>query len=377
MTASALLRSQDSLSLMHHASTAGSRTPTPPKSHSARWRSSGQSPTDNRQALVEIDLNQQPTQAGFQSGFQTGLVSRLTVQQTQQPVEQKVQERERQEQQLHQEPTPEQQPSMQHRGSKASRQSKQLRWADTARQLDQQLLQGSQQPAASSPSAASSGNAASITADPGSNRVSEQNCHGAAIMDQDQSTHLEELCALTQSPEPTRIAQPQQLQSLAYIRTAQSVRPSSAWQGPWSYDPHPMADIAGSCGGSHTPGYKQYGSERREHMHPPHSVTGLAHANHHASECQQHALQQTFVAACYGSLAVTGSMHHQPGVHIIEGSDLPAGIPLTLTQASSHSPGTVLKPASGSFLEAEGSMQRCGCHDQDGSSEWTSVCSTA
>lgn len=314
---------------MHHASTAGSRTPTPPKSHSARWRSSGQSPTDNRQALVEIDLNQQPPQAGFQTGFQTGSVSRLAVQQTHQHDEQKGQEREKQEQRLHQEPTPQQQPSMQHRGSKGSRQSKQLRWADTARQLDQQLLQGSQQPASSSPSAASSGNIAPQNAEPGNNQMSGQECGGAATMHQHQGMRLEELCDLAQILEPTRTAQPQQLQSLAYIRTAQSVTPSSGRLGPWSYGPHPMADIAGGRGGSHTLGYNKYASERREHMQPPLSVTGLANANQHASECQQHAVQQNCITECDCSLATTGSMDRQPGLHIVEGSEVPAGISFT------------------------------------------------
>lgn len=325
MTAFALLRSQDSLSLMHHASTAGSRTPTPPKSHSARWRSSGRSPADNRQALVEIDLNQQPKQAGFQMGFQTGVVSRLTVQQTHHHVEQKVQERERQEKQLRSEPVTQRQSSTQHRGSKGSRQRKQLRWADPARQLDQQLLQGSQQPATSSPSAASSGNAAATTASPGSNWLSEQDCHGAATTHQGQIMHIEEL------QPPARMEQLLQLQSPAYPMTTQGVAPSTDWQAPQSYDPHHDASVADirSQGGHCIHGYRQYASEKLESTQIPHSVTGLADANDDASECQQHDVQQTFVAECYGSLAVTGSMHRQPGVHIVEGCDLSAGIPLT------------------------------------------------
>lgn len=82
------------------------------------------------------------------------------------------------------------------RRSDTGRQSKQLRWADTARQLDQQLLRDSQQPATSIPSAASSGNIAPNTADTGSAQISGQNCCGAAITHQHQSMHLEELYAL-------------------------------------------------------------------------------------------------------------------------------------------------------------------------------------
>ena len=311
---------------MHHASAAGSRTPTPPKADSSRRRSGGQSPAESRQALAEIDLNQHFL------GSQTGLRSPAIVQQRHLPVEQQRQQRERQEKQLAPHPVVQQcsQPGMQHRHD-AGRQNKQLRWADTARQLDQQLLQGCEPPATSSQADAPSETELPNNSDLGSDHVSGQVSGGPAPVNQDQSIHGEELQTLAQMPNSTRTAQPQKLQSLAYPMTAHNLTPVLDWKVPQSYDPHHDAGNAANrspCVNS-TPGYRQYISERLDRMQPQHNVPGLAVASCHASGCQQHAAQQPHVAQGDRNLAVTSSMHCQPGLHNTEESYLPAGIPLT------------------------------------------------
>ena len=319
-----LLRSQDSLSLMHHASAAGSRTPTPSKSDSVRQRSSGQSPAKSRQALAEMDLNQPST------SLQTSPESAIIAQQRRQPAEQSGQQRDIREQQLYPKPVLQySQPGM-HRCDAGSKQSRQLRWADTARQLNQQLLQGSQPPATRSRTDASSENDLPNTADSGSDQMSGHGGGSTAIMKQDQTFHAEELQALPYVHNLTRTAQPQ-LQSLAYPVTAQNFTSGLDWKMPQSSDSRHDADTAAnrSPSANHMPGCRQYTSERLDLMQPPDTAPGLAVAIYHASEFQQHAVRQPSVAQHDCSLAMAGSMHCQPGLHAGKKSDLSAGIPLT------------------------------------------------
>lgn len=321
-----LLRSQDSLSLMHHASTAGSRTPTPPKSDSAGWGSRGQLPAASRIALAEIDLNQ--PSASLQTGPGSTHIARLR----HHPIEQRGRQSDRQEEQLYPEPVLQQcsQLGVQQRRGAGSRQNKQLRWADTAKQLDQQLLQGSQPPATSSRTQTSPGSGSPNTT--GSDQLSGQDDDdGAATPNQDQSIHAEELSPLPQMHKPTRTAQPQQMQSLTYPMTAQSLTPRLNGKVPPSYDSHQGTGSAAitSPSAHYTRGYRLYAPERLDHMQPPHTALGVAVADCHASGCQQHAMQQLFGAHRSCSLAATGSMHRQPVLHDEEESDLPAGIPLT------------------------------------------------
>ena len=316
-----LCRSQDSLSLMHHASAAGGRTPTPPKSDSFRQRSGGQSPAESRRALVEIDLNQ-PSEVS-----QTGLWPPAIARQRHQAVEQQRQQRERQEKQLAPHPVLQQCSAVgvQHRRDAGSRQNKQLRWANTCRQLDQQLLQGSQPPANSSQVDASSENVLPNSADLGSDRMSGRVSDGTATMNQAQSRHAEELQMLAQMLQSSRTAQPPQLQSLSYPTTAQDLTPKLS-QG---YDSHHDAGSASnrSSNANHMP--RQCISERLDRMQPSHAAPGLAVADLCTSGWQQNAMQQPCVAQGDCGLAVTGSLHRQSKLHAVEESDLPAGIPLT------------------------------------------------
>ena len=312
---------------MHHASAAGSRTPTPPKSESVRQRPRGQPPAESRQALAEMDLNQ-PS-----ASLQTSPESTHMARQRHQPVDKKGRQRDRQEQQLYPKPVLQQylQPGTQQRRDTGGRQNKQLRWADTARQLEQQLLQGSQPIATSSQTDASSGNGLPYTAAPGSDQMSGQGSGGAANMNQDQSTHAEELQALPQMHNPTRTAQPRQLQSLAHPTSLQNLIPELDWKVLQSSGSRHDADSAAnrSPSANHMPGYRQYVSKKPDHMQPRHTSSTLAVANFHALGFQQHAVQQHSVAQHECSPAMAGSMHCQPGLHAVEKTDLPAGIPLT------------------------------------------------
>ena len=312
---------------MHHASAAGSCTPTPAKgSDSSRCPTSSHSPAHSRQALAEVNLNQ-PSE-----GIQTVLKSTQIAWLEHQSMEPKGHQGERQEERLYTVPVLQQQGVVKRRDG-SSKQNKQLWRADIARQLDVQLLQSSQQAATSSRLSGSCGNAVPNTADPKcqqqtcSDRVSGQGGCGAAIMHQDHSMHPEELQLLAQMLTPT--VQPQQPDARAYPMTAQNNTLGQGGKAPQSYCPHYDAGIAASrsSAASHISGYRQHALRRLGHMQCSHTAPGDFSANPGASTCH-YAMQQPSIAHdC--SLAMTGSMHHQPALYDVEESDLPAGIPLT------------------------------------------------
>ena len=334
-----LLRSQDSLSLMHHTSSAGSRTSIPPKSDSAGWGSRVLLPAASRQALAEIDLNE-PLPS-----LQTSPGSTHIAQQRHRPVEQRGRQSDRQEEQLYPKPVLQQysQPGAQQRRDASSRQNKQLRWADTANQLDQQLMRGSQPPATSSQTEIFPGSSSPNTTGPDSDQMSGQDDGGAATPNQGQNIHAEELSALPQLHNPSRTVQPQQMQSLTYPMTVQNLTPRLDGKVPASYNSHHDAGNAANTSwwessANYTHGYRHYPSERLDYMQPPHTASGLAVADCHASGCQQHAMQQPFGGHRDCSLAAKGSMHCQPVLHDVTENDLPPGIPLTPIAAQQPQP---------------------------------------
>lgn len=421
---------------MHHASAAGSRTPTPAKSDfarlsqmaglpgSARWPKT-QSPTDGRQALAEISLNQRSVgqQTGPQSissswqerqyvehkeqqapaltehslhqshaGMQAALKSTNMAWQPHQSVLQygsdmpgiasrdpspmairsaekhEMQQTERQHEQL--QTVPVQQQSLPRRigqrQEESSRQNKQLRWAGTARQLQQ----GSEQPAkvigssdwaVPSNQDANCGQQCSIQYD----RV--RACDSVTLH-QDKSMHAEELQVLAQMLEPTGSTLSRGLQSLAYSATMQGVMPGSWWEVPHTHDPHHDAAIAGSSlsdsGIDRVTEDRQYATEVPRHMQSPHTSSSVQRAltNHHA-------MQQLSAAPHDGSVGKIGSMHCRAGLAGGEMHDLPAGIPLTPIPDQEPHPRDSLEA---SIWKLSGNGRRRTAGLREASAAWTS-----
>lgn len=341
---------------MHHASAAGSRSPTPVKS-AAVTQTTSQSSADAKQALAEVDLNQrtaswQPSRDRLQSSDMPWQELQAIKPQQPQPQPQQQQRAKQQQEQgqlakqqqhqlegghMHQQPSQEGAELMHGAGS---RQAKQLRWADTHTQPDAQLLHNSPQAATvrHSVNLPDETQALSLDTDHQQHQTwdvhQEVAKHGkghAAGSHQTHSIHVEELQVLAQMLEPTAVVQTDQPHKVSHPQTTQHSTPGPDWDPSQHYEAFQyVASVQARCPSTDEgPSYGQHALQTAKQMQLPNkSRFEQSFVNNNGAAYQQ--LLELPPARYDGAhLGVRKKAHLEADPHFTDTRELPAGIPLT------------------------------------------------
>ena len=332
---------------MHHASAAGSRSPTPSKSAPASQITS-QSSAGCRQALADMDLNQRPASLQpSRDGLQTSNAS-LKEQQAVRP-KQPQQQHQLAKQQQRQMPgghvrQQHSQEAAEHRPGAGSRQSKQLRWAETKRQPDAQMLYNSPQAAPVRYSHSQPDDIQARSSDPDHQQqtwdipqeVVAHDIGHAAGVHQTHSNHSEELQVLAQMLAPTAVVQTDQPYKASHPHSTQHSTPAHTWGSSQDCETFwNVASVQDRCpGADEDPRYRQHALQTARHMQLQSEQPCVSDS---AAAYQRLAEQP---AASHGGthLGVSNKAQHEAHVHFADMRELPAGIPLTPVLAQHAKP---------------------------------------